>query len=145
MEKQVKCYKLEGENNCSFMLKLIEWMDTFCTTPTAACNGVKPVYGSWYLFRKNNNHKRAGICIQYIHKLTIKGSQKKRQCSAKHIFNSLKQMTCLSSQKLPQCYSKTENICLVVIWFMFNHLHSPRPLLRKCQRAICSIRMQKSH
>lgn len=59
-------------------VKMMEWMDTFCTTPTAACNGVKPAYGSWYLFRGEKLNKRAGICILYIHMLTKKGEQKEK-------------------------------------------------------------------
>ena len=35
--------------------------------------------------------------------------------------------TYLSCKKLPHHYAKTENVCLVIIWFVFNHLQSKEP------------------
>lgn len=36
-------------------------MNTFCTTPTAACNGVNIEYGSWQFIHQMKNDESCGI------------------------------------------------------------------------------------
>lgn len=141
MQMQVTCYKLEGENNCSFMLKWWNGWIPSALHQLLLVMGSSPRMGAGICSGGKKLNKRAGICILYIHMLTKKGEQKE------------KAIYCKTHIQFSQINDLPRRLEVPTVLFQnWKHLpcshmayvQSPsftKTLLRKFQGAICSIRM----